>query len=59
MSREMTADELERFEETQIHHRDETEPDGEPASEAEIEITGGQDRRRPSADPEIPPLNPD
>jgi hypothetical protein len=55
MAREMTADELRRFEEEKIHHRDETEPDGGPASDAEVT----DDRHRPSADPEVPPLNPD
>jgi hypothetical protein len=57
MPRDMTEDELGRFEEEELHHRDEEEPDGGPASDAEI--AGVQDRRRPSADPEVPPLNPD
>ena len=57
MRRDMTEDELRRFEEEELHHAGEEKPETGPASESEI--VGTEERRPPSGDPEVPPLNPD
>lgn len=57
MRRDMTEDELRRFEEEELHHADEEKPESGPASESDI--IGTEKQPRPSADPEVPPLNPD
>jgi hypothetical protein len=53
----MAEDELRRFEAEELHHADDEKPESGPASESDI--VGTEEQRRPSADPEVPPLNPD
>lgn len=57
MHRHMAEDELRRFEAEELHHADDEKPESGPASESDI--VGTEEQRRPSADPEVPPLNPD
>ena len=57
MPRDMTDDELRRFEDERLHHVDESEPEAGPASEAEI--VRDVERPRPDAEPEVLPPNPD
>ena len=58
MRRDMTEDELRRFEEEELHHADEEKPHSGPASESGV-VGTEEPPRPPSGDPEIPPLNPD
>jgi hypothetical protein len=53
----MTEEELREFEERELHHTREEKHESGPASESEV--VGTDERRPPSADPEVPPLNPD
>ena len=55
MRRDMTEDELRKFEEEELH-QDTTRPDGGPASEAE---PVRDQEEQPSADPEMPMPTPD
>lgn len=55
MRRDMTEDELRKFEEEELHQERNTS-DGGPASEAEL--VRNQDEQ-PSGDPEMPMPNPD
>jgi hypothetical protein len=57
MPRDMTEDELREFEEKELHHADKEKHESGPSSESEI--VGSEERRPPSGDPEVPPLNPD
>ena len=57
MPRDMTGDELKQFEEKEIHHADESEPESGPASEAEI--VKDVERPKNDRDPAIIPPNPD
>ena len=57
MHRHMTEDDLRRFEAEELQPADDEKPESGPASESDV--VGTEEQRRPSADPEVPPLNPD
>ena len=57
MPRDMTDDELRRFEDEKLHHSNESEPETGPASEAEI--VRDTERPRRDAEADVLPPNPD
>ena len=55
MPRDMTEEELKRFEEEELHQ----EPPDKSGPASEDEVLRDKRQERPRADPEMPPLNPD
>jgi hypothetical protein len=55
MPRDMTEEELKRFEEEELHQ----EPRDQSGPASEADLVRDRQQERPRADPEVPPLNPD